>query len=128
MPNLMEKIRIIIIDQHQKVRDALRIRLASTPNVEVIGSVTAAQALALTYSNIGSDVAILGMTGQNDELELMIKLVRVLAARGTAVLALSSYIDDTARELILQAGAADFRLKNINTLELLAEIESLAKE
>jgi CheY-like chemotaxis protein len=41
-------------------------------------------------------------------------------------LALTSYIDDLAREMVLQAGASDYRLKNINTPELLAEIEMLA--
>lgn len=122
----MEQIRLIIIDQHQGVRNALRIRLGSTPNVDVVGSVNALQALELTQSDIRLDVAVLGLTGQNDALFSMVNLVKVLVARGTAVLALSSYMDDTARELILRAGAHDYRLKNINTFELLAKIEMLA--
>ena len=125
MLGLMEQIRIIIIDQHKGVRDALRIRLDSAPNVDIVGSVNAAQALDLAQSNVRPDVAILGLTGQNDELGFMVRLVKMLVARGTAVLALTSFIDDVARELILQAGANDYRLKNINTLELLSEIELL---
>ncbi len=126
MLDLMKQIRIIIIDQHQGVRDALRIRLDSTPNVDIVDSVDAAQAMALVESDVRQDVAILGLTGQNDELGFMVRLVELLVAQGTAVLALSSYVDDLARELILQAGASDYRLKNINTPELLSKIELLA--
>ncbi|MCP4419017.1 MAG: response regulator transcription factor [Chloroflexi bacterium] len=122
----MEQIRIIIIDQHKGVRDALRVRLHATPNVDIVASVDAAEALKLVFSCRQPKVAILGLTGQNDELSMMIELVKVLVAGGTAVLALSSYIDDMAQELILQAGATDYRLKNINTPELLTKIELLA--
>lgn len=128
MLGLMKQIRIIIIDQHKGVRDALRIRLDSAPNVDIVGSVNAAQALELVQSGVRPDVAILGLTGQNDDLGLMIQLVKMLVAQGTAVLALSSYIDDVTRELILQAGAIDYRLKNINSLKLLSEIELLTHE
>lgn len=128
MLGLMEQIRIIIIDQHKGVRDALRIRLDSAPNVDIVGSVNVVQALELVQSGVRPDVAILGLTVQNDDLSRMIKLVEMLVARGTAVLALSSYMDDITRELILQAGANDYRLKNINSLELLNEIELLTHE
>jgi DNA-binding NarL/FixJ family response regulator len=127
MLSLMEKIRLIIIDQHKGVRTALRVRLHSTPNIAVVGTVDAEEAWNLAQTDLRPDVALLGLTGHNDELSFVVDLVKLLVAGGTAVLALTSYIDDLAREMILQAGASEYLLKNINTPELLTEIESLAE-
>ncbi len=128
MLGLMKRIRLIIIDQHKGVRNALRVRLRSAPNLVIVGSVDADEATRLMQSDLLPDVALLGLSGRNDDLGQMVVLVKRLVAGGTAVLALSSYIDDMARELVLQAGASDYRLKNINTPELIAEIELLAED
>ena len=122
----MEQIRLIIIDQHRGVRNALRVRLRSAPNISVVGTVNAAEAKQLAQTDLQPDVAVLGLTGQLDELVDVVDLVKLFVARGTAVLALTSYIDDLARELVLQAGASEYLWKNINTPQLLAEIETLA--
>lgn len=127
MLGLMEPIRLIIIDQHKGVRNALRIRLRSMPNMDIVGTFDAEEAKHLADTELKPDVALVGLTGQNDELGIMVELVKLLVENDTAVLALSSYIDDMARELVLQAGASDFQLKNINTPELIAEIELLAE-
>ena len=125
---LMEQIRLVIIDQHKGVRNALRVRLRSAPNLAIVGTVDTDEAKRLAQTDLQPDVALLGLSGQNDELAYMVALVKQLVAKGTAVLALTSYIDDMARELVLQAGASEYRLKNINTPELLAEIELLAED
>ena len=127
MLNLMEPIRLIIIDQHKGVRNALRVRLRAIPSISIAGTFDAKEAKQIIGTDLQPDVALLGLTGQNDELGYMVRLVEMLVENGTAVLALSSYIDDIARELVLEAGASDYRLKNINTHELIAEIELLAE-
>lgn len=127
MLSLMEPIRLIIIDQHTGVRSALKIRLGSAPGISIVGSVDANEATQLAQSDLKPDVALLGLTGQNDELKEMVKLVALLVENDTAVLALSSYIDVVAREMVLAAGASDYRLKNINTPELIAQIRLLAE-
>ncbi|WP_420644393.1 hypothetical protein [Candidatus Leptofilum sp.] len=127
MIGLMEPIRLIIIDQHTGVRSALRIRLRSASGINIVASVDADEALQLAPGDFSPDVAVLGLTGRNDELKKMVALVEQLVEGGTAVLALSSYIDVVARELVLAAGASDYRLKNINTPELIAEIRLLAE-
>ncbi|MCB8927996.1 MAG: hypothetical protein H6652_20490 [Ardenticatenaceae bacterium] len=123
----MEPIRLIIIDQHKGVRNALRVRLRAIPSISIAGTFDAKEAKQIIGTDLQPDVALLGLTGQNDELGYMVRLVEMLVENGTAVLALSSYIDDIARELVLEAGASDYRLKNINTPELIAEIELLAE-
>lgn len=123
----MEPIRLIIIDQHKGVRNALRVRLGSTASIMIVGTFDADAVEQLIAADLQPDVALLGLTGHNDELSSMVKLVKLLVNEGTAVLALTSYIDDLAREVVLAAGASDYRLKNINTPELIAEIERLAE-
>ena len=127
MLGLMERIRLIIIDQHKGVRNALDIRLRSAPTVKIVGTVDMNEAKKLLQIGLQPDVALLGLTGRNDALGEIVELVAKLVEGGTAVLALTSYSNDIAREMVLQAGASDYRLKNINTPELLAEIEMLAE-
>jgi len=58
----------------------------------------------------------------------IINLVKHLTDRGTAVLALTSFIDDFSRELIMEAGASRYLLKNINTPQLIDEIHAVIAE
>ncbi len=127
-PGEIDQIRLIIVDQHKGVRNAWRIRLQSAPNLIIVGTVNVREArwLLQTHADIKPEVALLGLSGNNSKLHLIVEVINLLVARGTAVLALFSYIDELSRELLLQAGVSNFRLKTINTPELLSEIEALA--
>ena len=51
-----------------------------------------------------------------------------LARWGVAVIILASYVDDFERALLLQAGARRYLVKDINSAELIAAIEEVARE
>ena len=85
MLGLMEQIRLIIIDQHKGVRNALRVRLRSAPNLVIVGSVDADEATRLTQSDLPPDVALLGLSGRNDDLGYMVALVKRLWSISSAV-------------------------------------------
>ena len=127
MLSLMKKIQVVIIDKHTAVRRALAVRLGAYPNIKVVGTSGTLLDTAVLDEH-PPDVAIVGLTGKNEDLLSVLDLVRRLTARGTAVLALASYIDDVAREMVLQAGASRYLLKDINTPQLLSEIEAVAAE
>ena len=56
----MEKVRLLIIDEHEAVREALAARLSSAASIEVVA--TAQDTLAPEFSRSGySDVALLGL-------------------------------------------------------------------
>ena len=82
----MEPIRLIIIDQHKGVRNALRVRLRAAPNIMIVGTFDVDEARELVATDLRPDVALLGLTGQNDELGSMVELVKLLVDGGTAVL------------------------------------------
>lgn len=124
----MEKVRLLIIDEHEAVREALAARLSSAASIEVVA--TAQDTLAPEFSRSGySDVALLGLkSSSNMDLDATIDSVACLTQAGTAVIILTPYADDIERELVLHAGAYRYLLKDINSPQLISEIIEVANE
>lgn len=124
----MDKVRLLIIDEHEAVREALAARLSSAANIEVVAA--AHDTLAPEFSRSGySDVALLGLKSSGDlNLDTTIDSVACLTEAGTAVIILTSYADAIERELVLQAGAFRYLLKDINSPQLISEIIEVAHE
>ena len=124
----MEKVRLLIIDEHEAVRQALATRLSSASSIEVVA---AAQDI-FTPEFVGSgysDVVLLGLKSNSDlDLDATIGTVESLTQSGTAVIILTSYADDIERELVLHAGAYRYLLKDINSHQLISEIIEVAHE
>ena len=128
MAGFDRKIHLLIVDQHKAVRKALHFRLRAMPNIEVVAAVDVDEAQQIIVSSGQIDVALLGLSGRIDELQRMLNLIRELVGRGTAVLALTPFIDEAVQQSIFQAGASRYRLKNIDTPELVADIKGLVSE
>ncbi len=128
MNGLMKRIRVFILDNHLGVRQALAARLQSSPAIEIVGTSGTRHWVVSKRRMAKPQVVILGLAGGNETSDDCLRLVRRLTQQGTAVLVLASYIDDRVREKILQAGARRCLLKNINTPQLIAEIEQIAAE
>ena len=125
---VMEKVRLLIIDEHEAVRNALATRLSSSPAIAVV-----ATAHALSQENSAqmdaADVALYGLKSSSDaDLDTTIAVVEELTCRRTAVIILTSYADDIERELLLKSGAYRYLLKNINSNQLITEILEVAAE
>ncbi|MCA9873620.1 MAG: response regulator transcription factor [Ardenticatenaceae bacterium] len=124
----MEKVQLLIIDEHEAVRNALATRLSSTPSIEVVATVHNFSLKELD-DNGPADVALYGLKSSSDsDLDTTIAVVEDLTCRGTAVIVLTSYADDIERELLLKSGAYRYLLKNINSNQLIAEILEVAEE
>jgi DNA-binding NarL/FixJ family response regulator len=124
----MEKVQLLIIDEHEAVRNALATRLSSTPTIEVVATI---HNLNQEHpdDNGSADVALYGLKSSSDaDLDATIAVVENLTCRGTAVIILTSYADDIERELLLKSGAYRYLLKTINSNQLIAEILEVANE
>ena len=127
----MNPIRLLIIEEHLAVRNALQVRLQSSSNLEVAaayGSMRDWEDCAgqvLFPGDTAVNVALLGLkrSGQYP-LRATIRDIKNFREKGTAVIVLASFADDIERELVLQAGAHRYLLKDINSSQLIAEIES----
>ena len=125
----MNKIRLIIIEEHAAVRHALWVRLQSSSNLEVVAAYPSiadwkAQQRISSAEATTADVVLLGLKSQRPRL--LNAIIKEIKQLGTAVIVLASFADDIERELILEAGAKRYLLKDINSIQLIAEIETLA--
>ena len=118
------KIRILIIDKHEAVRRALRIRLSVPNHLDVVGTVSDIDTALIQLTSLTPDVVILGLqNASNEDLFKTALAVRDIVNESAVVIALAPYIDAVERELLLQAGAKRYLLKHINSNKLIREIE-----
>lgn len=126
---VMNEIRLIIIEEHLAVRDALKVRLEASANLEVAAAhrSTADWKACQQERENKADVVLLGLTsGRQRPLTTIIHDIKEFNGSGMAVVVLASLADDVEKELVLQAGARRYLLKDINSNQLIAEIEALA--
>ena len=125
----MAPIPVLIIDDHPTVRQALTQRLGSAPSIQVLAT---AATIAEGLQKIGSlrpVIVILETKTQNEigtsHLDTILDLI---ADPDMAVIILTSYLDEIERAIAFQAGACRYLLKDINSAQLIVEIEAVASE
>ncbi|HEX5336898.1 MAG TPA: response regulator transcription factor [Gallionella sp.] len=120
----MEKVRIMLVDDHKIFRDALRILLEKIPNLEVVGECgnpfeVIDIARTVSAQIVCMDIGIPGMNG----IEITRHLVA--ACPNVKVIALSSYSDQRYVMDMMNAGASAYVTKAEAADELLRAIDAL---
>ena len=124
--SVMDMIRLFIVDQNSKVRQALEARLSSSSHIEVIG--TARDPTEVVSSNLQTKPDIILLDAKTaGSPEDVAKAVGELASQGSSIIVLTSYAFEAEREAALDSGAALYLLKDIDSTALIREIESLNK-
>jgi DNA-binding NarL/FixJ family response regulator len=119
-------IKVLLVDDHDVVREGLRSLLHRAPDLEVAGeAATAAQALAES-ERLAPDVVVLDVRLPDGN---GIEVCRDIRARRpeTRVLMLTSYADDEALFSSIMAGAAGYLLKETRATALLEAIRTAAQ-
>jgi len=121
---MMEKIRVIIADDHAVVREGTRHILEQEADIQVVGEARdGAEAVALAET-LQPDVAIVDIS--MPVVSGIEATERIKASRpGTAVLILTSYDDDRYVFALLQAGAAGYLLKDVPSEEVVRAVRSV---
>jgi two-component system response regulator DevR len=122
----MRRIRVLIVDDHQIVRQGLRSILEREPDLEVVGEAPSAEAALEVVGRTPPDVALVdirleGMGG----IELCRRLREV--APNVAVVMLTSFLNETLVRECVQAGARGYLLKDVNDLGLVQSIRSVVQ-
>jgi DNA-binding NarL/FixJ family response regulator len=122
----MKKIQVILVDDHQLIRDGIKSLLQDAQNIEVINEASSAAELFQLLKNQKPDILILdvslpGMSG--------IEITKVIQKEYPAirVMILSMYIGEDFVFNALKAGARGYLHKNINSYELITAIEEINK-
>ncbi|MDB6017362.1 MAG: LuxR family transcriptional regulator [Pedosphaera sp.] len=123
---MQKKITVLLVDDHNIVRQGLRMLLVSEGDVEIVGEAeTGRQAVLMTKKLLPEvvvmDIAMPLMNG----LEATRQIMRQVPA--TKVLILSTYSDDEYVEQLIAAGAAGYLVKQTAAKDLLKAIREAHK-
>lgn len=125
----MKKIRVLIIDEHPAVCQALVVRLSAVNSIEVVGSAVSYREGLVGAGALKPDVILLELKGSGENEIQPLHAISKLLVRGPAgVIVLTSYLDEAERLGALEAGARRYLLKDIDTARLVGEIEAVADE
>jgi len=120
----LERIRILIADDHTLVRDGTRKILEAEQDLEVIAEAGDGEEAVTQASRLSPDVAIIDIAMPKlDGIEATRQIKALCPA--TAVLVLTAYDDDQFIFRLLEAGAAGYLLKSVRSGELVDAVRAL---
>ena len=119
----MEPARLLIIDDHDAVREALEARLKATPGIEVIGCTGCWKRGRTIALDVQPDVVLLETKRADGEGLQALASLREACPRAD-VLVLTSYMEPEEWEDARSQGAARYLMKDIDTTELVRAIRS----
>jgi len=125
----MKRIKVLIVDEHVAVRQALAARLRAFPQIEVVATAQDLREGLDWASKAQPDVILLELKGTGAlRPNPVSELNKSLAGHPAGIIVLTTYADDDEREAALEAGARRYLLKHIDSARLITEIEAVASE
>jgi DNA-binding NarL/FixJ family response regulator len=122
----MEKVRIIIADDHQLFRNGLRILLDSFPEFEVTGEASNGEEFLKLLKNTQADVALMDINmPELDGIEATRKGLKICPSIN--IIALSMYGEEEYYYKMVDAGAKGFILKDSDISEVKEAIDTVHK-
>lgn len=119
-------IRLLVIDDHEMVREGLKAMLTAEPDFEIVGDTASAEQAFELIDHLRPDVILLdvrlpGMSG--------IEICRSVTERypDIAVIIVTTYTDETLVAQCIQAGARGFIVKDIERFDLKRSIRAVAR-
>jgi two-component system response regulator NreC len=121
----MNKIRILIAEDHAMVREGLKMLIDSQPHMQVVGEAENGQAAVERSQELGPDIVIMDvsmpeMNGLKATEKLQQECPRI------KVLALTRHKEQGYLHELMRAGAAGYVLKQNTAAELIHAIEAVA--
>ncbi|MDI6858399.1 MAG: response regulator transcription factor [Dehalococcoidia bacterium] len=120
----MEKIRIILADDHTLVREGTRERLEREDDFQVVGEASNGEEAVRLVTQLKPDVAIVDIAMPRLNGIDATKQIKE-AHPATAVLVLSAYDNDQYIYAVLEAGASGYLLKNVQGRQLVDAIHDV---
>ena len=113
----MEKIRIIIADDHQLFRNGLKILLNAFPDFEVSGEASNGEEFLRLIKTVKADIALMDINmPEMDGIEATRRGLRIVP--GMNIIALSMYGEEEYYYKMVDAGAKGFLLKDSDINEV----------
>jgi len=121
---MMDKIRIVIADDHAVVREGTRTLLEREEDMEVVGEASDGEEAVKVIEKNKPDVAILDISMPKlSGIEVTKRIKSRLPSTG--ILILTAYDNDEYVFALLEAGAAGYLLKDVSGTEIVEAIRSV---
>jgi two-component system, NarL family, response regulator DevR len=119
-------IRLLIIDDHEMVREGLKAMLTAEADFEIVGDAANAEQALEMIERLRPDVILLDVRLPG---ESGIDVCRTVTERypETAVIILTTFTDETLVAQCIQAGARGFIVKDIERFDLKRSIRAVAR-
>lgn len=122
----MEKISVILVDDHEMVRLGLKSFLNIQSDVTVVGEAANGKAGITLALSLKPDVVVMDLVmPEMDGVEATLALLKEWPE--AKVLVLTSYLDNEKIYPVIEAGAKGYMLKTSNANEILRAIKKVAK-
>jgi NarL family two-component system response regulator LiaR len=119
----MEQIRVLLVDDHNVVRQGLKLFLATQPDIEVVGEAENGVAAVAAVGKVQPDVVLMDLVmpqldgiGATQQIKTRYPDVEVIA--------LTSFVEDAQVAAVVKAGAIGYLLKDVQPAELAAAIRA----
>ena len=122
----MTKIRVLIAEDHETVRQGLKLLINSQADMEVVGEAGDGQAAVQRAASLNPTVAVLDISMPEMNGLAATRRIRECAP-ATAIVALTRYRDEAYVRELLAAGASAYVLKQSASGELLDAIRAAAR-
>ncbi len=121
----MGKVRVLIAEDHQTVREGLKLILQSQSDVEIIGEAADGTAAVESAKRLLPDVVLMDISMPKTSGLRATKLLRECCPQ-VKILALTRHNDGAYLQEMLRAGASGYVLKQSSSAELLRAIREIA--
>ena len=122
----MNKIRLVIVDDHPVVRDGLRGMLESQPDFEVVGEASDGEAAVRITNKVKPEIVLMDL--RMPEMDGVTALREIKASNPQIqVLVLTTYDSDADILPAIEAGASGYLLKDSSREELYTAIRATAR-
>ena len=122
----MPKARVVVVDDHQVVREGLKLLIDSQPDMQVIAEFQSARRAMTELRTIAADLILLDLQlGDSSGLEVLRSVGS--STPGARMLVLSAYPETQYALNVLRAGAAGFLSKNSDPDEMLRAMRAVIR-
>ncbi len=122
----VDKIRILIAEDHVLVREGTRRILEQEPDLEVVGEAGDGEEAVQVATVLAPDVVIMDIAMPKCDGIEATRRIKALRPE-TTVLVLTAYDDDEFVVSLLQAGAAGYLMKSIRSSELVEAVRAVQR-
>jgi DNA-binding NarL/FixJ family response regulator len=120
------KIKVVLADDHNIVREGLRLLLETTDDIEVVGEVENGRLAVEMVKKLRPDVVVMDLVMPAlNGMEAARQIAK--EAPATKVLILSSYADDDKVQKLVEEGASGYLIKQTASKDLLTGIRETKK-